>query len=430
MNYTETLDYLFTSLPTFQQVGASAYKPGLERVSEFCRKLGNPQRSYFIIHIAGTNGKGSVSNMLASVLQQAGYQVGLYTSPHLADFRERIRVNGEMISKQKVVNFVGKYRKDMEELDLSFFEMTTALAFDYFAQSDVEVAVIETGLGGRLDATNIVIPAVSVITNVGLEHTDLLGDSLPKIAREKGGIIKKSIPVIIGEKNSAYNLVIEDIASDMRSSVIYAEEAFTCSRQQSEGNYQVFDMTRTRDNQLYTLRVPLMGEYQRQNVAIVCTIADYLHENTPLSISRRAFVEGMKECVATTGFRGRWEVLSTNPTVVCDTAHNAHGLEHVARQLVKANYNKLYCVMGMCEDKNISQILALMPKDAHYIFTRANSRRAASAEQLAELASAAGLDFEFCDVVANAVSKAKSMMSSDDMLFIGGSTFVVAEAIE
>ena len=430
MNYTETLDYLFTSLPTFQQVGASAYKPGLERVSEFCRKLGNPQRSYFIIHIAGTNGKGSVSNMLASVLQQAGYQVGLYTSPHLADFRERIRVNGEMISKQKVVNFVGKYRKDMEELDLSFFEMTTALAFDYFAQSDVEVAVIETGLGGRLDATNIVIPAVSVITNVGLEHTELLGDSLPKIAREKGGIIKKSIPVILGEKNSAYNLVIEDIASDMRSSVIYAEEAFTCSRQQSEGNYQVFDMTRTRDNQLYTLRVPLMGEYQRQNVAIVCTIADYLHENTPLSISRRAFVEGMKECVATTGFRGRWEVLSTNPTVVCDTAHNAHGLEHVARQLGKANYNKLYCVMGMCEDKNISQILALMPKNAHYIFTRANSRRAASAEQLAELATTAGLDFEFCDGVANAVSKAKSMMCNDDILFIGGSTFVVAEAIE
>lgn len=430
MNYTETLDYLFTSLPTFQQVGVSAYKPGLERVSEFCRKIGNPQRSYFIIHIAGTNGKGSVSNMLASVLQQAGYQVGLYTSPHLSDFRERIRVGGEMISKQKVVNFVGKYRKEMEELKLSFFEMTTALAFDYFAQSEVEVAVIETGLGGRLDATNIVIPAVSVITNVGLEHTDLLGDSLPKIAREKGGIIKKSIPIILGEKNSAYNLVIEDIASDMRSSVIYAEEAFTCSRQQSEGNYQVFDMNRTRDNQLYTLRVPLMGEYQRQNVAIVCALADYLHENTPLSISRRAFVEGLKECVATTGFRGRWEVLSTNPTVVCDTAHNAHGLELVARQLSKAKYNKLYCVMGLCEDKNISQILAVMPKDAHYIFTRANTRRAASAELLSEKVTAAGLDFEFCEGVVNAVNRAKSLMSSDDMLFIGGSTFVVAEAIE
>lgn len=430
MNYTETLDYLYTSLPSFQQVGASAYKPGLERVSEFCRKIGNPQRSYFVIHIAGTNGKGSVSNMLASVLQQAGYQVGLYTSPHLIDFRERIRINGEMISKQKVVNFVSKYRKEMEELDLSFFEMTTALAFDYFAQSDVEVAVIETGLGGRLDATNIVIPAVSVITNVGLEHTDLLGDSLPKIAREKGGIIKKSIPVIMGEKSSAYNLVIEDIASDVRSTVIYAGEAFECTRQSSEGEYQLFDMIRTRDNQQYTLRLPLLGEYQRQNVATVCTIADYLHENTPLSISRRAFVEGLKECVAATGFRGRWERLSSNPTVICDTAHNAHGMQQVAEQLSKMEYNRLFCVLGFCEDKDIVQILKLMPKDAHYIFTRAASRRAASLEQLAEAATECGLDFECAESVQRAVETAKSQISSDDMLYIGGSTFVVAEALE
>lgn len=430
MNYTETLDYLYTSLPSFQQVGASAYKPGLERVSEFCRKIGNPQRSYFVIHIAGTNGKGSVSNMLASVLQQAGYQVGLYTSPHLIDFRERIRINGEMISKQKVVNFVSKYRKEMEELDLSFFEMTTALAFDYFAQNDVEVAVIETGLGGRLDATNIVIPAVSVITNVGLEHTDLLGDSLPKIAREKGGIIKKSIPVIMGEKSSAYNLVIEDIASDVRSTVIYAGEAFECTRQSSEGEYQLFDMIRTRDNQQYTLRLPLLGEYQRQNVATVCTIADYLHENTPLSISRRAFVEGLKECVAATGFRGRWERLSSNPTVICDTAHNAHGMQRVAEQLSKMEYNRLFCVLGFCEDKDIAQILKLMPKDAHYIFTRAASRRAASLEQLAEAATECGLDFECAESVQRAVEMAKSQINSDDMLYIGGSTFVVAEALE
>ncbi|MBQ4502905.1 MAG: bifunctional folylpolyglutamate synthase/dihydrofolate synthase [Alistipes sp.] len=430
MNYTETLDYLYTSLPSFQQVGASAYKPGLERVSEFCRKIGNPQRSYFVIHIAGTNGKGSVSNMLASVLQQAGYQVGLYTSPHLIDFRERIRINGEMISKQKVVNFVSKYRKEMEVLDLSFFEMTTALAFDYFAQNDVEVAVIETGLGGRLDATNIVIPAVSVITNVGLEHTDLLGDSLPKIAREKGGIIKKSIPVIMGEKSSAYNLVIEDIASDVRSTVIYAEEAFECTRQSSEGEYQLFDMIRTRDNQQYTLRLPLLGEYQRQNVATVCTIADYLHENTPLSISRRAFVEGLKECVASTGFRGRWERLSSNPTVICDTAHNAHGMQRVAEQLSKMEYNRLFCVLGFCEDKDIAQILKLMPKDAHYIFTRAASRRAASLEQLAEAATECGLEFECAESVQRAVEMAKSQINSDDMLYIGGSTFVVAEALE
>lgn len=429
MNYSQTLEYLFTSLPTFQQVGAAAYKPGLERITDFCRKLGNPQRSYFVIHIAGTNGKGSVSNMLASVLQQAGYQVGLYTSPHLTDFRERIRVNGEMISKQKVVNFVGKYRKEMEECELSFFEMTTAMAFDYFAQCDVEVAVIETGLGGRLDATNIVIPAVSVITNVALEHTELLGDSLPKIAREKGGIIKKSIPVIVGERSSAYNLVIEDIAADRRSAVIYAEQEFECRRQQREGDVQVFDMIRTRDNQQYTLRLPLLGEYQRQNLATVCAVADYLHENTPLSISRRAFVEGVRDTTLLTGFRGRWQRLSTEPTVICDTAHNPDGMRQVAKQLGEIASGKLYCVMGFCEDKNIEQMLCNMPKDAHYIFTRANSRRAATEEQIAAIATALNLDFEYRQGVSEAVEYAKGMMSSEDTLFIGGSTFVVAEIL-
>ena len=429
MNYQQTIDYLFTSLPSFQNVGGSAYKPGLERISDFCRKIGNPQRNYFIIHIAGTNGKGSISNMLAAVLQQAGYQVGLYTSPHLADFRERIRVNGEMISKQKVVNFVNKYHKSMKEADLSFFEMTTALAFDYFAQSDVEVAVIETGLGGRLDATNIVLPAVSVITNIGLEHTEYLGNSLPKIAREKGGIIKKSIPVIVGEKNSAYNLVLEDIAADNRSQIVYAPEAFICNKQYNEAEYQVFDMIRTRDNQQYTLRIPLLGEYQRQNLTTVCAIADFLHENTPLSISRRAFVEGLRECTAITGFRGRWDIISTTPKIICDTAHNAHGLERVAEQLAKVECNKLYCVMGFCEDKDIKSILSLMPKKAHYIFTRADSRRAATTETLAALATELGLDFECSENVNGAVELAKSKMGSNDALFIGGSTFVVAEIL-
>ena len=368
--------------------------------------------------------------MLAAVLQQAGYQVGLYTSPHLADFRERIRVNGEMISKQKVVNFVNKYHKSMKEAELSFFEMTTALAFDYFAQSDVEVAVIETGLGGRLDATNIVIPAVSVITNIGLEHTEYLGDSMPKIAREKGGIIKKSIPVIVGEKNSAYNLVLEDIAADLRSTIIYAPEAFECRKQYNEAEYQVFDMIRTRDNQQYTLRLPLLGEYQRQNLTTVCAIADFLHENTPLSISRRAFVEGLRECTAITGFRGRWDILSTSPMTICDTAHNAHGLERVAEQLAKVECNNLYCVMGFCEDKDIKSILALMPKKAHYIFTRADSRRAATTETLAALATELELDFECCDSVNAAVEVAKGKMGANDALFIGGSTFVVAEVLE
>lgn len=430
MNYSETLDYLFSSMPSFQQVGGDAYKPGLERISEFCRSIGNPQRNYFVIHVAGTNGKGSVSNMLAAVLQQAGYQTGLFTSPHLTDFRERIRVNGEMISKQKVVNFVDRYKADMERLQLSFFEMTTAMAFDYFAQSDVEVAVIETGLGGRLDATNIVQPLISVITNIGLEHTEYLGNSLPKIAREKGGIIKKCTPVVVGEKNPNYNLVLEEIADDLRSDLLYANEAFTIGECGFEGNKQVVTMTRTRDGYPYRLRLDLLGEYQRQNLATVATVLDRLHETTPLSISRRAFVEGVREVSQLTSFRGRWQVLSDKPLVVCDTAHNGHGIAEVAKQLKnRTNSGRLLCVMGFCEDKDFLKMLAQMPSDAHYIFTQASIRRAASLEKIAEVATAQNLDFEVAPSVEEALNTAKQL-TEEDMLFIGGSTFVVAEALE
>ena len=431
MNYTETLDYLFSSMPSFQQVGGDAYKPGLERIAEFCRTIGNPQRSYFVIHVAGTNGKGSVSNMLAAVLQQAGYQTGLFTSPHLTDFRERIRVNGEMIPKQKVVNFVDRYKSEMERLQLSFFEMTTAMAFDYFAQSDVEVAIIETGLGGRLDATNIVQPLISVITNIGLEHTEYLGNSLPKIAREKGGIIKKCTPIVVGEKNSNYNLVLEEIASDLRSELIYANEAFVLEECGYDGYKQVVTMTRTRDNHPYQVRLDLLGEYQRQNLATAATVLDTLHEKTPLSISRRAFVEGIREVSQLTSFRGRWQVLSQKPLVVCDTGHNEHGIAEVAKQLQnRSNSGKLLCVMGFCEDKDFSNMLALMPRDAHYVFTKASIRRAASLEKITEVASSFALDFEVAESVAEAVAKAKEMLIEEDMLFIGGSTFVVAEALE
>lgn len=431
MNYTETLDYLFSSMPSFQQVGGDAYKPGLERIAEFCRSIGNPQRNYFVIHIAGTNGKGSVSNMLAAVLQQAGYQTGLFTSPHLTDFRERIRVNGEMISKQKVVNFVDRYKAEMERMQLSFFEMTTAMAFDFFAQSDVEVAVIETGLGGRLDATNIVQPILSIITNIGLEHTEYLGDSLPKIAREKGGIIKKCTPVVVGEKNTNYHLVLDEIAADMRSEITYANEAFTLGECGFADGKQVVTLNRTRDGYPYRLRLDLLGEYQRHNLATVATALDILHESTPLSISRRAFVEGVREVTQLTSFRGRWQVLSDKPLVVCDTAHNEHGITEVAKQLKsRTNSGKLLCVMGFCEDKDFSKMLALMPSDAHYIFTQASIRRAASPEAIAEVASSLNLDFEVAPTVAEAVATAQKQLSEQDMLFIGGSTFVVAEFLE
>lgn len=429
MNYSETVEFLFSSMPSFQDKGATAYKPGLERVAEFCRKIGNPQRNYFVIHVAGTNGKGSVSHMLAAILQQAGYQTGLFTSPHLNDFRERIKVNGEMISKQKIVNFVDKYRRDMEECELSFFEMTTALAFDYFAQCDVEVAVIETGLGGRLDATNIVIPAVSVITNVGLEHTALLGDSLPKIAREKGGIIKKSIPVVMGERNPNYNLVIEEIADDMHSEIIYAEEAFECRNVCESDGKQVFDMVRTRDGQEYRLALGLLGEYQRSNITVACAVADYLHQNTPLSISRRAFVEGLCNVAEITSFHGRWEVIGTAPLTVCDTGHNAHGLAFVGEQLRHRNADRLCCVMGFCADKDIERMLRLMPEDAHYIFTRADMERAAKSEDIMAIAAEIGLDCESAPSVSEAIERARALLSPEDMLFIGGSTFVVAEAL-
>ena len=431
MNYTETLDYLFSSMPSFQQVGGDAYKPGLERIAEFCRAIGNPQRNYFVIHVAGTNGKGSVSNMLAAVLQQAGYQTGLFTSPHLTDFRERIRVNGEMIPKQKVVNFVDRYKADMERLQLSFFEMTTAMAFDYFAQSDVEVAVIETGLGGRLDATNIVQSLVSVITNIGLEHTEYLGNSLPKIAREKGGIIKKCTPVVVGEKNSNYKLVLEEIAEDLRSEIIYASEAFTLGECGFEAGKQVVTMTRERDGYPYQLRLDLLGEYQRKNLVTVATVLDILHESTPLSISRRAFVEGVRDVTSLTSFGGRWQVLSEKPMVVCDTAHNAHGIAEVAAQLkARTNSGRLLCVMGFCEDKEFKTMLELMSHDAHFIFTQASIRRAATPEKIGEVATSLSLDFELATTVAEAVALAKSQLAEDDMLYIGGSTFVVAEALE
>ena len=429
MNYTQTIEFLFSSMPSFQEKGVCAYKPGLERVTAFCRHLGNPQRNYFTIHVAGTNGKGSVSHMLASILQQAGYRTGLFTSPHLSDFRERVRVDGEMISKQKVVNFVDKHHDKMVELGLSFFEMTAALAFDYFAQSDCEVVVVETGLGGRLDATNIILPAVSVVTNVGLEHTDLLGDTLQKIAAEKAGIIKKSIPLVIGESNEEYNSVFEEVAAANKSKVIYAEQTFRLDEHRHEGCKQHFEVSRLRDNYKYSFELDLEGDYQWHNVVTACTVADYLHEETPLTISRRAFIDGISNVVGETSLRGRWQTLQTEPRVICDTGHNAHGLHYVTEQLKGLKCGKLYCVIGFVKDKNIDEILPMFPADAHYIFTQASIERAVDAEALAAKAAAFGLQGEVVREVPKALARAKELAATDDVIFVGGSTFVVAEVL-
>lgn len=429
MNYNQTLEFLFQSLPAFETQGATAYKPGLERISAFCRHIGNPQRNFFTVHVAGTNGKGSVAHIIASVLQQAGYRTGLFTSPHLQDFRERIRVDGEMIPKQKVVNFVDKHHDKMIELDLSFFEMTAAMAFDYFAQSDVEVAVIETGLGGRLDATNIVMPILSVITNIGLEHTALLGDTLPKIAAEKAGIIKKSIPVVIGEADVRYNDVFEQVAAANKSKLIYAEEAFKCEDHRIEGTSQRFRLHRTRDNHTFDVLLDLQGSYQRHNIVTASAAIDFLHEETPLTVSRRAYVEGLADAAANTSLLGRWQTIGEQPLTVCDTGHNAHGIAYVAEQLKTTPHKTLFCVIGFVRDKDLAHILPLLPHDAHYIFTQARTERALPAGELTAKAAIYGLHGETVGEVKAAIARAHELAATDDMIFIGGSTYVVAEAL-
>ena len=429
MNYTQTLEFLYASLTSFQQKGAEAYKPGLERITAFCRHLGNPQRNFFTVHVAGTNGKGSVSHILASVLQQAGYRTGLYTSPHLHDFRERIRIDGEMIPKQKVVNFVDKHRDCMEELKLSFFEMTTALAFDYFAQSDVEVAVIETGLGGRLDATNILLPLVSVVTNVGLEHTDLLGDTVAEIAAEKAGIAKKSIPLILGEADEAYNAVFEQKAAALKTRVIYAERDFTCMAQENRGTFQRFDILRRRDGGRFQIDLDLIGSYQAHNLLTASAAADYLHEETPLTISRRAFLEGTRNAARNTNLQGRWQRLAEEPLTICDTGHNAHGLRYVAEQLAATPHERLFCVVGFVREKNLADILPLLPAEATYLFTQAPTERAVPAPELAETAARYGLRGEVLPEVKQALDRARELAGPYDLIFVGGSNFIVAEVL-
>lgn len=431
MNYSQTLEFLFSSLPAYETAGATAYKPGLERIAAFCRHLGNPQRNFFTIHVAGTNGKGSVSHIIASVLQQAGYRTGLFTSPHLQDFRERIRVDGEMIPKQKVVNFVDKHHDRMVELGLSFFEMTAALAFDYFAQSDVEVAVIETGLGGRLDATNIIVPILSIITNIGMEHTALLGDTPEKIAAEKAGIIKKSIPVIIGEHDERCDPVFAEVAAANKSKLLHAEELFTCTGQEPAGERQLFHLHRTRDNHDFELLLDLAGDYQRHNIITATAAIDFLHQETPLTISRRAFLEGTRDAAAHTSLRGRWQKLGEKPLVICDTGHNAHGMAYVGEQLrrLSRDYAHLYCVLGVVNDKDLAHMFPLLPADAHYIFTQAKTHRAIPAAELAERAAAFGLQGEVVADVQQAVARARELAGPDDIIFIGGSTYVVGEAL-
>ena len=431
MNYAQTIDFLFNSVTSFQQVGADAYKPGLERVWEFCRRLGFPQNDFLTIHVAGTNGKGSVSSMLSSVLREAGYRVGLYTSPHLKDFRERMRVDGQMISQQRVVEFVEQHFEDTKELQLSFFEITTAMAFDYFAASDVEVAVIETGLGGRLDATNIITPLVSVVTNIGLDHTALLGNTLQAVAAEKAGIIKSGVAVVLGEADDRYNAVFESRSAELGSQLIYAQQNYRHLGHRVADSAQYVALERVGSGEQYEVKIDLLGECQYHNVITVSTVVDYLNSATTLTLSMRAFESGLQSIVANSSLCGRWQVLDQSPLMVCDTGHNAHGIRYVAEQLNRliSQGVKVYCVLGFARDKSLDEVLVLLPRQAYYLFTAADSPRSLPAEELYAVASAKGLCGEVVEGVAAALHKAQSMATAEDMIFIGGSNFVVAEIL-
>ncbi|MFO7657854.1 MAG: folylpolyglutamate synthase/dihydrofolate synthase family protein [Bacteroidales bacterium] len=427
MNYHDALDYLLEKLPMFQRTGKAAYKEGLENSYRLDAYFGHPHRRFKTIHVAGTNGKGSVCHMLASVLQAAGYKTGLHTSPHLLDFRERMRINGKLMGKQRVVEFVKKHRDFFESLRPSFFEMSVFMAFDYFAHAGVDVAVIEVGLGGRLDSTNIITPEVSVITNIGLDHTEFLGDTLEKIAAEKAGIIKDEIPVVIGEYNKNTMPAFNAAASDHHSKISYAPDRYkhNYSMQTLSGS-QIIYLSDEKNGKTLHYETDLLGYYQHKNLITLLATLDAINEKG-FKIPGNALQEGLKNVKSFTGLSGRWEVCGYNPLVVCDTGHNAEGIAEVVVQIKQTPWKKLHMVTGFVSDKDISAILDLLPREATYYFTRPSVPRGLDENILFKQATDKGFKGKVYPDVCTAVKDAKKNAASDDMIFIGGSTFVVAD---
>ena len=420
--YNEAIEFLYTSMPMFQRVGASAYKPGLDTVKMLDDKFGNPHLKYKTIHIAGTNGKGSSAHTLAAILQSAGYRVGLYTSPHLVDFRERIRVNGTMISHEAVVDFVNRYRVMSLNCHPSFFELTMTMAFEYFAREKVDIAVIETGLGGRLDSTNIITPIMSIITNISFDHTAFLGDSLKSIAGEKAGIIKPSIPVVIGEAYGEVRDVFAQKALEQNSPIFFAQDEQRFARVDSLDDGLLYRTTRYGD-----IVGELVGDCQPKNATTILTALPLL-EAQNLSITSQAVKEGFARVTTLTGLMGRWMTLQRNPHVVCDTGHNVGGWEYLSRRLHSVE-DTLHMVIGFVNDKDVSHILEMMPKTAKYYITNAAIERAMPATQLAEIANQCGLIGEQYPSVEEAYNAALAAAQPSDTIFIGGSTFIVADLL-
>ncbi len=421
-SYSETLHYLYANLPMFQRVGAAAYRKDLTNTMALCKLLENPHQKLKSVHVAGTNGKGSTSHMLASVLQSAGYKTGLYTSPHLKSFTERIRVNGAEVDQQFVVAFVNRMKSHIDEIKPSFFEITVAMAFEYFVQHQVDIAIFEVGMGGRYDSTNVITPEVSIITNIGFDHQEFLGDTLAKIAAEKAGIIKPGVPVVISESQDDVKSVFIETAQD-RSAPIWFGAAEFRAEYTSSGYVNVYH---TDQLFLADLNLPLQGSYQVKNLPGVLKAIDVV-KSRGLTISPEHIKSGLEGTVVQTGLKGRWQRLQEKPLMVCDTGHNVDGIREVVRQIRQQRYRKLFIVFGMVKDKSRKEILELLPNDAFYYFCQAKIPRALDATVLAEEAEAVGLKGEVVPDVNEAIGKAKASAESDDFIFIGGSTFVVAE---
>lgn len=428
MTYRETLDWMFNKLPMYQRIGQAAYKADLNNTIELLNHLGNPQNNFKTIHIAGTNGKGSCSHTLASIFQAAGYKTGLYTSPHLKDFRERIRINGQMIPEENVVEFIDKHKSKFEQMELSFFEMTVGMAFDYFANERVDIAIIEVGMGGRLDSTNIINPELSIITNIGLDHVQFLGDTLPKIAGEKAGIIKKNTPVVIGETHPETKDVFIAKATEVGSPIRFADHEFECTKIHIESaEAQYFDIWKNSELFLEKAEIPLMGNYQKKNMATVACAIDCVKDE--FHISMDDIREGMSNVISSTGLMGRWQILNRKPLVIADTGHNVHGITEVVKQIAETPHDKLHFVLGMVNDKDIEHVLQLLPTDAEYYFCKADIPRGLAAEKLASQANAHGLFGKMYVSVTDAYNSAFNNAGPDDLVFIGGSNFTVAEIV-
>jgi dihydrofolate synthase/folylpolyglutamate synthase len=446
--YQEILDYLYSQLPMYQRVGPAAHKPDLSNTIAICNLLKNPHNNFKSIHVAGTNGKGSVSHFTASVLQETGLKVGLYTSPHLKDFRERIRINGEMISEKYVIDFAEQYKNDFEEIKPSFFEMTVGMAFKYFSDEKVDIAVLETGLGGRLDSTNVIDPLLSIITNIGYDHMQFLGDTLVEIAAEKAGIIKSGRPVVIGETQVEVREVFIAKASETGSDIFFSDEFFKCERQKAKGRSQKSEGRRQKgsfcENQRVicenlreiskeprrgvTFRCPLLGDYQTKNIQTTICAIHVLNE-IGYKIETDNLINGIENIVTNTGIQGRWEILSEEPLTICDIGHNKDGIAVVVDQIKNTPHKNLHFVFGVVEDKNLSEILEILPFDAIYYFCKANIPRGMDAGKLAVAAAAAGFKGKAYSSVSDAFYAAKLNADPNDMVFVGGSTFVVAEVV-